>query len=92
MGLTPHTLNVPRASPILNSLMEEKKPAGFLQKLKQRAADKRRYGHELETDLKAGTDVKVCPNCGAGRAPNDSHTHCAYCGIERDQRAADLQL
>lgn len=74
-------------------MTDEKKPVpNFMQKLKERAADKRRYGHEMENKSEAGTSAIACPNCGAARAKDDNLTHCSYCGIEREQRAADLKL
>ncbi|MDO5608981.1 MAG: hypothetical protein Q4G08_11065 [Capnocytophaga sp.] len=59
--------------------MEEKpsKSLSFLQKLKEKQADK--PTPQPETASMKATD---CPNCGAGRAKQEGLTHCAYCGYE----------
>lgn len=61
---------------------EDKKPVNsFLQNLKQKTANQKHYGGDVEEKI-AGIALKDCPNCGAGRAKHDGVTHCAYCGFE----------
>ena len=60
---------------------ETNKQKSFLDKLKVKALSQKNYGGDY-VENPAKMDIRVCPNCGAGRSEQDGLTHCAYCAFE----------
>jgi hypothetical protein len=59
--------------------MEEPKKPSFIERMKQRATGQASYGGDAQASA-AKSQQAACPNCGAGRTPQDGLTHCGYCG------------
>lgn len=59
--------------------MKDEKKLSYIERMKLRATSQQSYGGPA-TDTEAKAEQAACPNCGAGRTPNDGLTRCAYCG------------
>ncbi|CEN36227.1 eL43 family ribosomal protein [Capnocytophaga cynodegmi] len=62
--------------------MEENKNLSFVEKMKLKTQQQKKYGDDKFQTEQAKLDTQDCPNCGAGRAKHEGITHCAYCGYE----------
>lgn len=60
----------------------ENKKLSFVEKMKLKAQQEKKYGEDKFASEEAVLDTQDCPNCGAGRAKHRGVTHCAYCGYE----------
>ena len=61
--------------------MEENKNLSFVEKMKLKAQQQKKYGDDKFQTEQAKLDTQDCPNCG-GRAKHEGITHCVYCGYE----------
>ena len=63
--------------------MEEDKKStlSFIERMKQKTLNQKTYGGEY-VEVESKMNIRICPNCGAGRAKQEGLTRCSYCNFE----------